>query len=107
MNKILPPIRLQNQGPAVANFQEAVLFIVDKRQSSAQGLSLAQRRQTLTAEIAAQSFGELTGCPLVGLLTDLPLPSPDFVNEPIAERLNQTLERRTARQSSKLMGLVR
>lgn len=92
MNKIIPPIRLQDQGPAVANLQEALLFIVEKHQLTPSNLTLAQWQQAVQSERVAQSFGEGTRRLFVGLLTDLHLPSADFVNEPIAERLNQVLE---------------
>jgi hypothetical protein len=46
MKKISPPIRPQDHGPAVANLQEALLFIVEKRQLTSNNLSLAQWKQT-------------------------------------------------------------
>jgi ABC toxin N-terminal region/Neuraminidase-like domain len=92
MERIIPPIRPQDQGPAVANFQEALLFIVGKRHLSPQGLSLTQWRQTISSEMAAQSFGEGTKRLFAGVLQALHLPTSDFVNEAIAERLNSLLE---------------
>jgi peptidoglycan hydrolase-like protein with peptidoglycan-binding domain len=92
MNKIIPPIRLQDQGPAVANFQEALLFIVEKRQLTPGNLTLAQWRQNTASEMAAQSFGPNTRRLFAGVLTALSLPNADFVDEPTAARLNQILE---------------
>ena len=85
MERITPPIRPQDQGPAVVNFQQAMLFIIEKRQLSPQGLSLAQWQQTISSEMAAQSFGEVTKRLFVGVLQGLaPSPTSDFVNEAIA-----------------------
>jgi hypothetical protein len=39
MERIIPPIRPQEHGTAVANFQEEMLFIVQKRQLSPGGPS--------------------------------------------------------------------
>jgi hypothetical protein len=54
MNKIIFPIQPSQQGPAVANLQEALLFIVVKRQLTANNLSLAQWKQAVAAEMAVQ-----------------------------------------------------
>src|SRR6266542_5087907 len=92
MERIVPPIRPQDHGPAVSNFQQAMLFIVEKRQLTPQGLSLAQWQQTISSEMAARSFGDRTRRLFVGLLADLHLPSADFVNEQTTEGLNDILD---------------
>src|SRR5215471_9197964 len=45
MEKIVPPIQIQDHGSAVANFQEALLFIIEKRQLTPNNLSLAEWKQ--------------------------------------------------------------
>lgn len=92
MERIIPPIRPQDQGPSVANLQQALLFIVEKRQLTPSNLTLAQWQQALQPERMAQSFGQVTRRLFVALLNDLNLPNTDFVNETTAERLNQILE---------------
>jgi peptidoglycan hydrolase-like protein with peptidoglycan-binding domain len=92
MNRIIPPIRFQDQGPAVANLQEALLFIVEKRQLTPGNLTLAQWQQNTASERAVQSFGPSTRRLFAGVLTALSLPNADYVDEPTAERLNQILE---------------
>lgn len=92
MERIIPPIGPGSPAPAVANLQEAMLFIVDKRQLTPNNLSLAQWKQTLSGEMAAQAFGERTKRLLVGLLAALQLPSAEVVNEGVAEALNHLLD---------------
>ena len=92
MNQIIPPIRSQDQGPAVANLQEALLFIIEKRQLTPGNLTLAQWQQNTAPETAVQSFGPNTRRLFAGVLTALSLPNADFVNEPTAARLNHILE---------------
>src|SRR5438128_676508 len=92
MKRIISPIRPQDQGPVVANLQEALLFIVEKRQLSPLGASLTQWREGLSAEIAAQSFGERTRHLFAGVLTNLDLPATEFVHEAIAESFNHLLD---------------
>ncbi len=92
MNKIIPPIQQGQQGPSVANFQSAMLFIVDKRQLSPGGMSLTQWRRRLTRDMAAQTFGGPTRQLFDALLSDLRIPADGFVNQTIAERLNVILE---------------
>jgi hypothetical protein len=70
----------------------ALLFIVEKRQLSPLGGSLPEWQHSLSAEIAAQSFGKLTRRLFAGVLTDLDLPVTKFVDETIAESLNHLLE---------------
>lgn len=92
MERIIHPIRPQDQGPAVLNLQEALLFIVEKRQLTPSKLTQAQWQEALQPERTAQSFGQVTRRLFVGLLADLSIPTADFVTEPTAERLNQILE---------------
>ena len=92
MDKIIPPIRFHDQGPTVANLQEALLFITEKRHLTPGNNSLAQWQQTLQSESAAQTFGTSTRRLFLALLTDLTIPEADFVNEPTAGRLNSLLD---------------
>ena len=60
MNKIVAPIRPQDQGSAVANLQEALLFIIEKRQLTPNNLSLAQWKEAISDEVDRQIFGRRT-----------------------------------------------
>jgi len=60
MDKIVAPIRPADKGPAVANFQQAMLFIVEKRELSLASHTLAKWRQALAPELAQQSCGQRT-----------------------------------------------
>src|ERR1700754_2400179 len=92
MNKILPPIRFHDQGPTVANLQEALIFITEKRHLTPGNISLAQWQQTLQPERATQTFDTSTRRLFLALLTDLAIPDVDFVNESTAGRLNSLLD---------------
>jgi len=76
MNKIIPPIQLGQQGAAVANLQEALLFIVEKRRLTPNNLSLAEWQQAVSGEMAALAFGERTKRLFAAILTDLNTLSP-------------------------------
>jgi hypothetical protein len=91
MQPIIPPIRPGQQVSAVANFQEAMLFIVKRRGLTPAGLSLDRWQQDLSTGTATQSFGTGTSRLLTGLRTDLHLPDGDSINEQTAEALNQQL----------------
>lgn len=89
MQRITPPIQFGQQGAPVANLQEALLFIVEKRQLTPQGLSLDQRRQSLSDEMNAQSFGT-SPAPVAVRKQKLALvaaPTPVTLKTVIAERL--------------------
>jgi hypothetical protein len=58
MDKIIAPIRPQDVGPAVANLQQAMLLIVEKRQLAPASHTLASWREALTAEINTQQFAQ-------------------------------------------------
>jgi hypothetical protein len=91
MNRIIPPIQPRDQSPAVANLQEAMVFIVEKRALNPAGLSLARWRQELSTEVTEQSFGAGTSRLLAGLRADLHLIGGDSIDEQTAEALNQQL----------------
>src|SRR5258707_1721995 len=92
MNKIIPPIRSPERSAAVANLQEALLFIVEERHLSPAALSLDRWQQELSTEMATQSFGTATSRLLLGLLTSLNLPRAELVDEPTAQALNRILD---------------
>ena len=92
METIVPPIRPQDQGPAVGNLHEALLFIIEKRQLTPSNVSLAQWKEVVAGEMATQSFGERTKRLFAAVIADLHLPHADFVNEAIAARLNALLD---------------
>jgi peptidoglycan hydrolase-like protein with peptidoglycan-binding domain len=92
MNKIIPPIQPGQQGPAVLNLQEAMLFIIEKRQLTPNNLSLAEWKQTVSGEMASQSFSERTKRLLAAVIAEVHLPTADFVNDAIAGRLNALLD---------------
>jgi len=92
MERIIPPIRLQDRGPSIANFQQAMLFIVEKSQFNPGGTSLAQWQQRLVEDMSTQSFGSPTKLLFDALLSDLHIPADGFVDEIVAERLNTLLE---------------
>ena len=60
MERIISPMRPQNDGFAVANLQAALLFIIDRAQLTPSNLSLAQWQRAAANEMAAQSLGERT-----------------------------------------------
>ncbi len=92
MDRILSSIKPSQQGPAIANLQESLLFIVERRQLTPNNLSLTQWQQDLTDEMATQSFGERTEHLFSSVIADLHFPAAEFVNETVAGRLNSLLE---------------
>src|SRR5438552_203206 len=104
MNPIIPPIRFGDQGPAVANLQQALFLIVQRRQLSPGGLPLPRWQQALSTEVAGQTFGNNTQRLLLLLLSALQIPPPAApapgappvpgvtVDEPTARALNQVLQ---------------
>jgi len=92
MDKIIAPIKPQDKGPAVANLQQAMLFIVEKRELSPANHSLAEWQQALAADLDQQSFGQQTLQLLLALLPALHVPSAEFVTPPVADALNKVLQ---------------
>ncbi|MGH9753197.1 MAG: hypothetical protein ACREA2_10475, partial [Blastocatellia bacterium] len=92
MEKIIPSIQQGQQGPSVANFQSAMLCIIEKRQLSPGGASLAQWRRRLSREIATQTFGASTKKLFDALLSDMGIRAAKSVNQTLAKRLNSLLE---------------
>ena len=92
MNKIVAPIRPQDQGSAVANLQEALLFIIEKRQLTPNNLSLAQWKEAISDEVDRQIFGRRTKELFDSLLPLLRIPISESVTLPVAEHLNELLE---------------
>src|SRR6266566_8398296 len=92
MDKIVAPIRTQDKGPAVANLQQAMLFIIEKRQLTPANRTLASWKDSLSGEIANQLFGQGTLQLLLGLLPALHLPGADFITGPVADALNKILD---------------
>jgi hypothetical protein len=56
MERIVPPIRPQDQGPAVANFQEALLFIVGGMASGLESCAKELLRKKMKRERASISL---------------------------------------------------
>ena len=94
MQRIIPPIRPNDSGPAVANLQEALLFIATKRQFIPDGIAPPDWKRKLedNQELGGQLFGNATLQLLLGVLRELLLPTADFVNDAIAAALNHQLE---------------
>src|SRR5260370_23197065 len=92
MDKIVAPIRPQDKGPAVVNLQQAMLFIVEKRQLTPANRSLASWKDSLSGELANQLFGQGTLQLLLALLPALHFPGADFVTPPVADALNNVLQ---------------
>ena len=88
MDKIAAPIKAQDKGPAVANLQQGMLFIVGKRQLSPANLTLVEWRQALAPDLAQQLFGQPTLKLLLALLPALHLPQSESVTSPVADALN-------------------
>ena len=82
MNKIVAPIRPQDQGSAVANLQEALLFIIEKRQLTPNNLSLAQWKEAISDEMDRQIFGRRTKELFDSLLPLLRIPISESVTFP-------------------------
>jgi hypothetical protein len=91
MEKILAPIKAGDKGLAVANLQQAMLFIVEKRQLAPSNRPLGFWKEALTNEISNQLFGERTGQLLSALLPLLHILPAGFVTQPIADALNKLL----------------
>ena len=92
MDKIEAPIRPQDKGPAVVNLQQAMLFIVEKRQLTPANRTLASWKDSLSGEIANQLFGQGTLQLLLALLPALHLPGANFVTPDVADALNKVLQ---------------
>jgi len=92
MDKIVAPIQAQDKGPAVANLQQAMLFIVEKKQFSPADHSLDQWKQVMSDESAQQLFGQRTLQLLLALLPELHLPAAEFVTPAVADALNTVLQ---------------
>ena len=92
MDKIVAPIRTQDKGPAVANLQQAMLFIIEKRQLTPANRTLASWKDSLSGEIANQLFGQGTLQLLLALLPALHLPGADFITGSVADALNNVLQ---------------
>src|SRR3954467_9972287 len=91
MITIIPPIQPQDQGPAVDNLQQTLLFIVQERQLTPQGLSLAQWRRNLTRETGTKTFGPQTAALLADILLAEHLRASGVIDAPTANGLNQVL----------------
>jgi hypothetical protein len=74
MDRIVAPIKAQDRGSAVANLQQAMLLIVEKRQLSPANRTLAEWRQALATDSAQQLFGQQTLQLLLALQPALVLP---------------------------------
>jgi hypothetical protein len=92
MDKIVAPIKAQDKGSAVANLQQAMLFIVEKRQLTPANRTLASWKDSVSGEIANQFFGQRTLQLLLALLPALHLPGADFITGPVADALNNVLQ---------------
>jgi hypothetical protein len=92
MEHIVPPVRPQDEGPAAANLQQALLFVTEQHQLKPNGATAEWWRQALSAEVAARAFGERTGLLFYHVLVALHLPPTEYVDAPTAERLNAILE---------------
>jgi len=92
MDKIVAPINAQDKGPAVANLQQAMLFIVEKKQFSPADQSLDQWKQVMSDELAQQLFGQRTLQLLLALLPALHLPAEELVTPQVAVALNYILQ---------------
>jgi hypothetical protein len=91
MDKIVAPINVQDRGPAVANLQQAMLFIVEKKQFSPANHSFDQWKQVMSDELAQQVFGQRTLQLLLAVLPALHLPGAEFVTPAVADALNNVL----------------
>ena len=92
MDKIVAPINAWDKGPAVANLQQAMLFIVEKKQFSPADQSLDQWKQVMSDELAQQLFGQRTLQLLLALLPALHLPAEELVTPQVAVALNYILQ---------------
>ena len=91
MERIIPPIRTRDQGSAVANLHDALLFLAEKRHVGPDGLHLREWRDILSRDLACQSFGPDTIRLFRRVLDELGLPTSDGVDDAIATRLNRLL----------------
>lgn len=92
MDKIVAPINAQDKGQPVANLQQAMLFIVEKKQFSPADQSLDQWKQVMSDELAQQLFGQRTLQLLLALLPALHLPAVELVTPQVAVALNYILQ---------------
>src|SRR6516162_7942845 len=92
MDKIVAPINPQDKGSAVANLQQAMLFIVEKKQFNPADQSLDQWKQVMSDELAQQLFGQRTLQLLLALLPALHLPAEELVTPQVAVALNYILQ---------------
>ena len=92
MDKIVAPINAWDKGPAVANLQQAMLFIVEKKQFNPADQSLDQWKQVMSDELAQQLFGQRTLQLLLALLPALHLPAEELVTPQVAVALNYILQ---------------
>src|SRR5262245_60941892 len=92
MKRIVAPIRFGERGEAVANLQEALLFIVRTKPLRPDERDADQWQVALTDEMREQTFRERTLRLLNGVQNPLNLPRTEVIDDGQAERLNRELE---------------
>src|SRR5262249_4908353 len=93
MNEITFPLKLNSQGPAVADLQDALQLCLDRGALFANDVGARQRFSTLLKpERGAQGSGDATAILVRLFQPERPLPPTGGVDEPTANALNALLK---------------